>query len=122
MHLSCCKKFGGQLDHQTLESFSQLYLLAEDKEEVFLRLLKLPICRFSRKSGSPLSIEMLQSKVYQWYLKGSSFIDDQWMRRMLVEMGIEENERRIFHIMEDVCSKAEKSGWQMCGSCSSQLI
>jgi hypothetical protein len=57
-----------KLDRRTLECFGQQYLLMKDKEEAFLKVLQLPICRFSRKTSSPLSIEMLQSKVHEWFL------------------------------------------------------
>jgi hypothetical protein len=125
MHFSCSDNFADilYLDAITVKRFGQLYLLEKDMEEVFLKVLKLPICRFSRKLESPLSIEMLQSKVYQWFLTGSiPATDDQWMPRMLSEMRIEEDEGKVLLAVEDVCGRVAKSLWCVCPSCQRQFI
>ena len=125
-HIPCCDAVKPDQVDLLARDFGQTYLLdtglGSVEDSHFLLLIKSPIRRFSRQSGSPLSMEVLQAKAYQWLDQQPFHLNDNWLQTMINSGDGHRDVNKVIAHLEDIRLKISKCNWLICASCSRQLI
>lgn len=118
-----------EMDDSRLEEWEQSYIKTSG-DSLVERILRLPIRRYSRKNGAPLSLEILQDRLIRDYISGGGcdrnegYLEEVLENCPLGPMRQAQMKHQAFQI-EDIkltVSTIHFNSWLTCPNCQSQYI